>query len=225
MKRTLACIIILLLLSLLAVIVAYEKQLTAAKSENGMLAKRLASLEPETPQVIASLRTTDFPYSAKQVLTQGELLDFRTLEIDNEWQRPVYIPLWHTTSWKSERFCYLPRLVENNRHRVFLYQGGGSYWFDLSPAMGFTDDTSPMGVAFKTRDEVAVIALESRIKKIVKKGDQMTIMIEPCARGYHIVALSYQLFQNALCQVVTPEGFPLETLETATSMARTNNSQ
>lgn len=225
MKRTLAYILVIMLLAQTAVVVTYEKRLNDLKAINASLEGRLANLEPLTPRVIAAPKPIAFPYPARKVMDEGTSITFRTLEINDKWQRPLYIPLWHSTSWKCERFSYLPRLVENNRHRVFIYRGGGSYWFDLSPAMGFTDDTSPMGIAFKTGDEAALIALEARITKVTKLGDQLLIVIKPEEKGYHIAAISNQVLDESICQVVTPEGYALEVLKTATSRPRTSNNQ
>lgn len=70
--------------------------------------------------------------------------------------------------------------------------------------MGFTDDTGPMGVAFKSGDEVAIIALEAVIKKILKHENQLQVVIEPVRKGYHIVAIPERDYHGSLCQVVTP---------------------
>jgi hypothetical protein len=150
------------------------------------------------------------PHSADQVLRHGVKITFRSLEINRNWIRPLYIPIWHSTSWNGRRFGYIPQLIENNRHRVFIYRGGGSYWFDLSPAMGFTDDASPEGIAYKAGDEIAIIALESHVDVIKKWGDQVAIVIKPALRGYHVVAIPSRDGEGCYFQVVTPEGFELE---------------
>ena len=76
--------------------------------------------------------------------------------------------------------------------------------------MGFTDETAPMGIAFKTGEEVAIIALEARVNKIIKLKNQLQIVIEPARKGYHIVAVSLRDYQGSLCQVVTPDGYEIE---------------
>jgi len=210
MDRKMGVWIVITVILLAVVSGYYEWRLSHYKSENKYLAQRLHFLEPPAPKVISPSQPERMPYSAYQVMEKGAAVDYRTLELNNAWVRPLYIPLWHSKAWNCGRFCYIPRLIENNRHRVFIYQGGGSYWFDLSPTMGFTDDTSPMGIAFKTGDEVAIIALEARIKQIKKLENQLQIMIEPRLKGYHIVALPYPEFEGTKCQVVTPEGYQLE---------------
>lgn len=210
MNRNLVYCLLLTLILLLGTICYYEYRLAALRSENRALAERLSFLEPPVPQVIYPETPPVCPYTAEEVMNKGSDISFRTLEINDKWVRPIYIPLWHSDAWNSDRFCYVPRLIENNRHRVFIYQGGGSYWFDLSPTMGFTDDTAPMGIAFKSGDEVAIIALEAVIKKILKYENQLQVVIEPARKGYHIVAIPKQDYQGSLCQVVTPDGCEIE---------------
>lgn len=210
MNRSLISWILITLVLVLGVVCFYERRLTSLKSENIRLTNRLTFLEPPAPQLIWPEALTTFPHTARKVMEKGSKITCRTLELNDKWNRPLYIPLWHSDAWNSNRFCYVPRLIENNRHRVFIYQGGGSYWFDLSPTMGFTDDTSPMGIAFKTGEEVAIIALEARVKEIIKLENQLQIVIETMRRGYHIVAIPYRDYRGSLCQVVTPEGYEIE---------------
>lgn len=202
---------VLITLTLMAgTICYYEYRLASLIAENQAYTRRLDFLEPLVPQVIRPEAPAEFPYTAHEVMKRGSKIGHRNLEINDKWVRPIYIPLWHSKAWNNDRFCYVPRLIENNRHRVFIYQGGGSYWFDLSPSMGFTDDTAPMGIAFKTGDEVAIIALEAIIKEILKYENQLQVVIEPVGKGYHIVAIPQQDYLNTICQVVTPDGYEIE---------------
>ncbi|NLW43857.1 MAG: hypothetical protein GXY92_01585 [Syntrophomonadaceae bacterium] len=210
MNRNSLYSLLLTLMLLLGTICYYEYRLAGLMSENKALAERLTFLEPATPRVIHPDPPPVFPYTADEVMSKGFSISYRTLEINDKWVRPIYIPLWHSTAWNSDRFCYVPRLIEYNRHRVFIYQGGGSYWFDLSPTMGFTDDTAPMGIAFKSGDEVAIIALEAVIEKILKYENQLQVVIKPTGKGYHIVAIPEQDYHGSLCRVVTPDGYELE---------------
>ena len=75
--------------------------------------------------------------------------------------------------------------------------------------MGFTDDTGPMGVAFKSGDEVAIIALEAVIKKILKHENQLQVVIEPVRKGYHIVAIPERDYH---CSLVSSDldGYEIE---------------
>jgi len=208
-RNTLYWVLITLIL-LSGIVCHYEFRLASLISENRTYSKRLAFLEPPSPQIIQPAVPAAFPYAAGEIMKRGLAIKYRTLEVNDKWVRPIYIPLWHSKAWNNDRFCYVPRLIENNRHRVFVYQGGGSYWFDLSPNMGFTDDTAPMGIAFKTGDEVAIIALEATIKKILKYENQLQVVIEPARKGYHIVAIPQRDYLNSLCQVVTPDGYEIE---------------
>ena len=210
MIRNAVCWALITLTLLAGVICFYQLRITALNSENAELRNRLSYLEPPTPQTIQPRIPATLPYTVDEVMKKGTKIKFRTLETNDKWNRPIYIPLWHSKAWNSDRFCYVPRLIEDNRHRVFVYQGGGSYWFDLSPTMGFTDETAPMGIAFKTVEEVAIIALEARVNKIIKLKNQLQIVIEPARKGYHIVAVSLRDYQGSLCQVVTPDGYEIE---------------
>ncbi|MGE5544311.1 MAG: hypothetical protein ACM3UW_04995 [Bacillota bacterium] len=210
MNRNTVYWVLITLMLLSGIVCYYEYRIAGLISENDAYAKRLTFLEPPLPQVILPEVPAAFPYTADEVMKRGTRIAYRNLEINNKWTRPVYIPLWHSKAWNNDRFCYVPRLIENNRHRVFIYQGGGSYWFDLSPTMGFTDDTAPMGIAFKAGDEVAIIALEASIKEIVKYENQLQVVIEPARKGYHIVAIPQRYCLNSLCQVVTPDGYEIE---------------
>lgn len=202
---------IVITFTLLAVVVClYERRIDTLTYENDIFHKRLTYLEPPAPQVIPSQVPPTLPYTTDEVMKKGSKINFRTLEINDKWNRPIYIPLWHSKAWNNGRFCYVPRLIESNRHRVFIYQGGGSYWFDISPSMGFTDDTAPVGIAFKGREEVAIIALETKINEVRKLRNQLQIIIEPVRKGYHIVAIPSRDYQGSLCQVVTPDGYEIE---------------
>lgn len=214
MKRSVVILNLLFFLAAAAFCILAQSRAERLREENLALKFRLQRLEPESACLVPAHKPK-LPFSGTEVLSRGKNLEFRTLELNRSWQRPLYIPLWHSTAWNCERFSYLPRLVENNRRRVFIYQGGGSYWFDLSPAMGFTDDTSPMGIAFKSSGEVAIIALEARIKEVKKLESQVVIVVQPSHAGYHITALPAGECQGALFQVVTPEGWELEIPVTA----------
>lgn len=197
----------IILLLLVCTLVRDNKRLN---TDNVYLKKRLAYLEPQVPRKIMPPSYRGWKYPVSKILSQGQSLAYRTLELNRNWQRPLYIPQWHSTSWQSERFAYVPRLVEYNRHRVFVYPGGGSYWFDLAYDMGFTDDTCPVGVSLKSQTEVAVIALEASITDIRKLEDEMVVVIRPQEKGYHIVALEQESFLGNRLKVVTSEGCPLE---------------
>jgi len=210
MNRSLSAGIMLALFLVGGIICFYQYQLTSLRRDYQHLLSRLNYLEPSHPQLIIPDDDQVFSYSALRVLEEGVSLKWHTLEKNESWLRPVYIPLWNSKSWNCNRFCYVPNLIESNRHRVFIYQGGGSYWFDLAPTMGFTDDTAPVGISFKNAEEVAVIAVEARIKDVIKLDNQLQIVIEPMRKGYHIIALSGEEYAGSQPLVVTPEGFELE---------------
>ncbi|NLB17285.1 MAG: hypothetical protein GX825_00760 [Syntrophomonadaceae bacterium] len=210
MNKSLQAGILLTLFLIGGIICFYQHQLADLRKEYQHLLSRLNYLEPSHPQLIIPEEDDSFTYSVRQVLEEGASIKWRTLENNDTWRRPLYIPLWNSKSWNCNRFSYVPNLIENNRHRVFIYEGGGSYWFDLAPTMGFTDDTSPVGIYFKNPEEVAIIALEARIKDVIKLDNQVQIVIEPMRKGYHIIALPGEEYVGCQSLVITPEGFELE---------------
>lgn len=194
----------------LSLAIGSQQRLHSLQEENRRLTERISCLEPAEPYTIKTKKKISFPYTGRQVLDSGVSVEYRTLELNNQWERPIYNSVWHSTCWNSPRFSYIPRLVEYNRHRVFIYEGGGSSWFDLSPAMGFNDQDSPLGIAFKTRYETAIIALEAKIIAVKRIENQITIVIKPVRKGYHIIAVTGKNLDEMVYQVVTPEGYELE---------------
>lgn len=174
--------------------------------ENTELKKRLDSLEPRTPILVEKMPCDIWRDSAEKVIAEGEDLTCRTLEINSTWRRPDYLPVYHSTAWRSRRFSYVPRLLAMRGHRVFLFDGGGSDWFTLLPMMGFDDTTCPVGIASKTRIETVIIALEAQIQSVKAMNGQAVVVMKPKTAGYHLIAVPTAALRKLTLRAATPDG-------------------
>jgi hypothetical protein len=85
---------------------------------------------------ISTFKEEVFPISLVQ--KNGSKVPFVTVHKDLNWQRPAYYPTWHSSSW---RWSYVPLHMAYQQHIVYSYQGGLSWWYDLSIYLALPDGT------------------------------------------------------------------------------------
>lgn len=122
--------------------------IASALSENKPMTceERLKSLEPSKPKTIYDyeiLLDRDTNRIKGEVLPiptvqkNGSNVPFVTVYKNLNWQRPAYDESWHSTYW---RWSYVPINMAYQQHKLFSYQGGGSWWYDLSHNLALSVD-------------------------------------------------------------------------------------
>lgn len=200
----------------------------SAKSESTLMPceERLNLLEPLKPKTIydyellsdrnlSSFKLKVLPISLVQ--KNGIKVPFVTVYKDLNWQRPAYDPVWHSSSW---RWSYVPLNMAYQQHIVYSYQGGLSWWYDLSSYLalpGGTGGSSPIheyAFTIKYPYVVRLIVFNFNITSIKYYKNQILVYGEPLRKGLTVVDFDTKNFPNSkkLLQLATPDGYELDFL-------------
>ena len=200
----------------------------SAKSEHSPITceEKLNLLEPSKPKTIydyelmpdkniSTFKGEVFPISLVQ--KNGNKVSFVTVYKDLNWQRPSYYPTWHSSSW---RWSYVPLHMAYQQHIFYSYQGGLSWWYDLSSYLALPDGTgvpSPIhenAFTIKYPYVVRLIVFNFNITSIKYYKNQILVSGEPLRKGLTIVDFDTRNFLNSkkLLQLATPDGYELDYL-------------
>ncbi|QGU95418.1 hypothetical protein GOM49_10250 [Clostridium bovifaecis] len=188
--------------------------------------EKLKLLEPTEPKTIYDyelLRDRDMSNFQEEVLPislvqkTGIKVPFSTVYKDLNWQRPVYSPLWHSSSW---RWSYVPLNMAYQRHIVFDYQGGLSWWYDLSSYLALPngiDTASPIheyAFTIKYPYVVRLIVFNFNITSIKHYKNQILVSGEPLRKGLTLVDFDTKNLpaSKKLLQLATPDGHEIDYL-------------
>jgi hypothetical protein len=188
--------------------------------------EKLNLLEPSEPKIIYDyemMPDRDISKFGEKVspisLVQkkGSTLPFVTVFKDLNWQRPVYTPYWHSSSW---RWSYVPRNMAHQRHIVYSYQGGLSWWYDLSSYLAMpaeADGPSPIhkyAFTIKYPYVVRLIVFNFDVKSIKYYKNQILFSGEPLRKGLTLVDFDTIAIPDSkkLLQLATPEGYEIDYL-------------
>lgn len=174
------------------------------QEQTALLQERLNRLEPQRPiEVPASwVALTADPID----LADGKPISYRSLEINDRWRRPVYVPVYHSTARRDGRFSAIPRLLRSAQHRVFYFDGGGSAWFDLCPRMGFTETTAPVGIGMKRPEEAVFVILGGRVQRVVSTRAGTVLVLVPRFTGFQLIAVPRAALGSGNCWAAAPGG-------------------
>jgi hypothetical protein len=214
-------------LSLLFMIFQSAHTISARGSFNPMSCEeRLKALEPSEPKTIydyellpdrdiSMFKEEVFPISLVQ--KKGSKIPFATVYKDLNWQRPAYSPFWHSTNW---RWSNVPFLIANQQHIVYSYQGGGSWWYDLSGYLalhGVPTGPSPIHESAFTviyPYVVRLIVFNFDVASIKHYKNQFVVTGEPLRKGLTIIDFDTKDLPDAkkMLQLATHDGYELDYL-------------
>ncbi|GKU27481.1 hypothetical protein CFOLD11_43080 [Clostridium folliculivorans] len=221
MKKASLCIFILSVLTTLE-----PSSVVISKNLNAPLTceDKLRTMEPIIPKTIYDyqlLRDRDMnnfkrnlePISS--VLKDGIDIPFVSIYKDLDFQRPAYAQQWHSSYW---RWSYMPVNLANQQHKLFLYSGGLSVWYDLSNELvlpGDLSNSSPINKkAFSTAYPyvVRIIVFDFNITSIKYYKNQICVIGEPLRKGLTVVDIDIKNIPTSqkLIQLVTPDGYELD---------------
>lgn len=188
--------------------------------------ERLNFLEPANPKTIydyellpekniSTFKEKVLPISLVQ--KNGSNVPFVITYKNLSWQRPAYDPIWHSSSW---RWSYIPVNMAYQQHIVYSYQGGLSWWYDLSHYLALpngTDGPSPINeyaFTIKYPYVVRLIVFNFNIISIKYYKNQFVVSGVPLRKGLTIVDFDTRNFPNSkkLLQLATPDGYELDYL-------------
>lgn len=188
--------------------------------------EKLKLLEPAEPKTIYdyelmldrdlnTFKEKVFPISVVQ--KNGSKVTFVTVYKDLNWQRPAYYSEWHSSNW---RWSYVPLNMAYQRHIVYEYQGGLSWWYDLSNYLALPDGTgSPSPInkyafSIKYPYVVRLIVLNFNIKALKQYKSQFLVSGEPLRKGVTVVDFDAKKFYNSkkLLQLSTTDGYEIDYL-------------
>jgi hypothetical protein len=200
----------------------------SAKSEHTPMTweEKLNLLEPSNPKTIydyellpdrnlSTFKEKVLPISLVQ--KNGSKIRFLTVYKNLNWQRPAYDPIWHSSSW---RWSYVPLNMAFQQHIVYSYQGGLSWWYDLSSYLDLPSGTagsSPIhkfAFTIKYPYVVRLIVFKFNITSIKYYKNQILVSGEPLRKGLTVVDFDIRNFLNSkkLLQLATPDGYELDYL-------------
>ncbi|WP_160317192.1 hypothetical protein [Oxobacter pfennigii] len=188
--------------------------------------EKLKILEPSEPKTIYDyeiLPDRDISKFKEKVLPiplvqrEGSNIPFVTVYKNLNWQRPAYDSLWHSSNW---RWSNVPTNMSYQQHRVFDYEGGGSWWYDLSGHLALPGEAggpSPIhefAFTIKYPHVVRLIVFNFDVKSIKYYKNQYTVSGEPLRKGLTVVDFNtVNLPKNKkLLQLATPDGYELDYL-------------
>jgi hypothetical protein len=188
--------------------------------------ERLKALEPSEPKTIYDyelMPDRDLSKFEEEVLPipfvqkKGSTVPFVTVYKDLNWQRPAYVPFWHSTNW---RWSYVPIKTAYQQHIVYDYQGGGSWWYDLSQDLALppgADGPSPIHeYAFTVGYPyvVRLIVFNFNITSIKHYKNQILVSGVPLRKGLTMVDFDTKSLPESkkLLQLATPDGYEVDYL-------------
>lgn len=188
--------------------------------------EKLNLLEPSKPITIYDyelLPDRDMSKFIKEIIPtslvqkKGINIPFKVVYRDINWQRPAYDPAWHSSSW---RWSYVPLKIAYQQHTVFSYQGGLSWWYDLSSDLalpGGTGGPSPINeYAFTIKYPyiVRLIVFNFNISSIKYYKNQILVSGQPMRKGLTVVDFDSKDFSKSekLLQLGTPDGYEIDYL-------------
>jgi len=188
--------------------------------------EKLNLLEPSKPKTIygyellpdrdlSAFKENVLPISLVQ--KNGIKIPFVTVYKNLDWQRPAYDPAWHSSSW---RWSYIPLNMAYQQHIVYSYQGGLSWWYDLSNYLALPDGAggnSPIhesAFSIKYPYVVRLIVFKFNITSIKYYKNQILISGEPLRKGLTVVDFDTRNLPNSkkLLQLTTLDGYELDYL-------------
>jgi hypothetical protein len=200
----------------------------AAKNEHPHMIceEKLNLLEPTNPKTIydyellperniSTFKEKVLPISLVQ--KNGSKIPFVIVYKSLNWQRPAYDPIKHSSAL---RWSYVPLNMAYQQHVVYSYQGGLSWWYDLSNYLALPNGTggpSPINkyaFTIKYPYVVRLVVFNFNIISINHYKNQIVVSGVPLRKGLTIVDFDARSFSNSkkLLQLATPDGYELDYL-------------
>lgn len=188
--------------------------------------EKLNLLEPSKPKTIYDyelLPDRDMSKFKKEIVPislvqkKGSNIPFKVVYKDLNWQRPAYDAAWHSSFW---RWSYVPLNLAYQQHIVFDYQGGLSWWYDLSSNLalpGGTGGPSPINeyaFTIKYPYVVRLIVFNFNIASIKYYKNQILVTGQPLRTGLTVVDFDSKDLSRSekLLQLGTPDGYEIDYL-------------
>jgi len=194
----------------------FAEKLKALELENTALKARLERLEPEAPQwiigpqydgqallLLSRSHLTD-------VIKNGKTLPFVTIEHNETWVAPQYVPEWHSTSLHA---LPIANLVSTNKRRFHVVGGAdGRAITSLERAVGLEsreDWTRPEPKLCGAMPEYRcyqlgedtgswrIYSLAASISEVRKMDNLIVFVVNPNLRGYEIAWLDGTTFRSS----------------------------
>ena len=186
--------------------------------------ERLKFLEPAEPKTIYDyelLPDRNIDKFKEEVLPislvqkKGVEIPFVTAYKDLNWQRPAYDSAWHSSYW---RWSNVPLNMAYQQHKVFSYQGGGSWWYDLSSHLALpagTGGASPINefaFTIKYPYVVRLIIFNFNVETIKHYKNQFVVSGEPLRKGITVIDFDTKNLPGSekLLQLATPDGYEID---------------
>lgn len=223
--------LIIFLLLVVITVQSLSKTTTVSSNNSAEYEQRLLRLEPKEPklfydyQLLPERDLSKFlknQYPIKEAIDKGNDVTFETVYHDSAWKRPAYHPDWHSTNL---RWSNIPLHLANQQHRLYIYQGGGSWWYDLSeylvlpPSSYFPSPINKFAFTIKYPFVTRIIVMNATVKTMKYYRNQIILLVEPGRTGLHLIDFDHKKLQNKsfLLQMSTISGEELDYLILNTS--------
>lgn len=182
---------------------------------------RLEALEPEKPIDIDSTPIGDIPQPTKmlpisEVIKKGKEISLEWAYNDPNWIRPSYKTYWHSTE-VGGRWSYVPTRMNYALHRIYTTYRTSSIWYDFRNEVGIYDESLSFDFKGKSAlENIALVVMQSDVKKILTLGNQVVIVAEPKRNGLQVINIPISKIQpsnvkeSIIFQIVTPDGYEID---------------
>lgn len=172
-------------------------------------------IEPEIPVDIA-----DPPYkelapptkleSINAVIKTGKEIPVQFDYNNPDWERPAYKSYWHSS---YGRWSYVPNLIHNAIHRMFVTFTTASVFYDFVHDLGIAEESDDfIKHSGEPYDRIEMVVMQTEIEKIVTLGNQVIVVGKPALTGLQAVSIPVKDIkpsnseESILFQLVTSDG-------------------
>lgn len=221
-KLLITLLITIVILAMLLILLIDYKNLKASNDclESYSNSIRLTMpLEPTTPKNIESSPIYDIPLPSKifpiqEVVKKGKNIPVDFAFNDPDWIRPAYKTYWHS-SVSGGRWSYVPRRINYSLHKIFTSYQTASIYYDFTHELGIWEESKFFDLE-NGLNNIALVVMDSNIKKIITYGNQVVVIPEPKRTGLQVVEIHDSKIHPIdddspiMFQLVTPDGYELD---------------
>lgn len=193
--------------------------LSNSQSNHKNALESLVPLEPEEPIDIKSTPIGNLPLPSKVFPIQDVIKEGKEIQIDfgyndPDWIRPAYKTYWHS-SVSGGRWSYVPRRINYSLHKIFTSYQTTSIYYDFTHELGIWEESKSFDLD-NGLSNIALVVMDSNIKKIITYGNQVLVISEPKRTGLQVVEIHHSKIHPIdkdspiMFQLVTPDGYELD---------------
>lgn len=172
-------------------------------------------IEPKTPQNIDdppfyALPLPEQTVPVTEVMKNGKEIPLQFAYDDLNWKRQAYKDYWDSS---VGRWSYVPSRIHYAMHRLFVTYPTASIYYDFIHDLGIAEESSSFQIpSQKPYDNIVLVAMQTKVEKIVTLGNQVVVIGRPSLTGLQVLLIPVSDLkpnnpnESILFQLVTHEG-------------------